>query len=95
MDTGLHYKGFTRSKGLELFAKYAWDASDFAKKELTRYSSDPGQATAYMIGQQALIKLRNLATEKLKDKFELKDFHYQILLQGSSPLDYLEDHINR
>ena len=96
MDTGLHYKNFMRNDALKLFEKYAWDSSDLAKKEVTRYSSDPGQATAYMIGQQALIELRKKATEALgSDKFQLKFFHYQVLLQGSSPLDYLKDHVNR
>ena len=80
----------TREQALQYFADYAWDTSDGAEKEVTRYSSDPGQATAYMIGQLHLIKLRNYVTKELGDKFSLKDFHYYILAQGSSPLAHLE-----
>ena len=95
MDTGLHYKGFSRDDALKYFNDYAWDATDLARKEVTRYQSDPGQATAYMIGQLDIIKARDTATEKLKEKFNMKEFHYQVLAQGSSPLDYLADHVSK
>uniref|UniRef100_A0A6P8I4Q0 Uncharacterized protein LOC116295956 n=1 Tax=Actinia tenebrosa TaxID=6105 RepID=A0A6P8I4Q0_ACTTE len=93
VDTGLHYKGFSRQKALDLFAEYAWDTSDGAQKEVTRYQSDPGQATAYMIGQLHIMSLRDYAKQKLNDKFNLKDFHFYLLSQGSSPLSYLKDSI--
>lgn len=90
VDSGLHYKGFSRQKALKFFADYAWDKSGTALKEVTRYQSAPGQATAYMIGQQHIKKLREYAQRILGDKFNLRDFHYHLLSQGSSPLSYLE-----
>ena len=95
VDTGLHFKGMSRAEALELFEEKAWDGTDLARKEVTRYQSDPGQATAYMIGQLDIKKARQYATNKLKKTFDLKDFHYQVLSQGSSPLGYLSDHIRR
>ena len=95
VDTGLHYKGFNRAKALKFFADYAWDTSDGAQKEVTRYQSDPGQATAYMIGQLHIIKLRDYAKENLKEKFNLKEFHFHLLAQGSAPLSYLEERIRK
>ena len=89
----MHYKGFSRQKALQFFADYAWDESDTALKEVTRYQSAPGQATAYMIGQQHIEKLRTKAKKVLGDKFDLRDFHYYLLSQGSSPLSYLEQSI--
>lgn len=94
VDTGLHYKGFSRQKALQFFADYAWDEGDTALKEVTRYQSAPGQATAYMIGQQHIKKLRNDARRMLGKKFDLRDFHYHLLSQGSSPLSYLEQSID-
>ena len=93
VDSGLHYKGFSRQKALNYFADYAWDESDIALKEVTRYQSAPGQATAYMIGQQHITKLRQDAQRVLGEKFDLRDFHYHLLSQGSSPLSYLEQSI--
>ena len=78
MDTGLHYKGKTRAWALKMFEDYAWDTSDVAKKEVTRYQSLPGQAVTYMIGQLAIMRLQNESSMKLKDKFNIKDFHYQV-----------------
>lgn len=94
MDTGLHYKGFSRDEALKYFADFAWDTSDSPEKEVTRYQSDPGQATAYMIGQLKIIELREYAMKELGDKFDLKDFHFYLLAQGSSPLSYLEEGIH-
>ena len=93
VDTGLHYEGFNRDDALKYFADYAWDTSDTAEKEVTRYQSDPGQATAYMIGQLKIIELREYAMKELGDKFNLKDFHFYLLSQGSAPLSYLEESI--
>lgn len=74
--------GMTRDEALELFATYAWDRTDKAIKDVTRYQSDPGQATAYMIGQLAIWSYRNATTKKLLDngkKFNEKDFHFQVI----------------
>ncbi|XP_020631918.1 uncharacterized protein LOC110068847 [Orbicella faveolata] len=94
VDTGLHHKGFSRTDALGYFADYAWDTSDTALKEVTRYQSGPGQATAYMIGQLKIIELREYATKELGDDFDLKDFHFYLLAQGSAPLSYLEESVH-
>lgn len=83
LDSGLHSKNMTRLEGLDLLAKYAWDTSDIARKEMTRYQSGPGQASSYMIGQLTIQKLREYAVKKLKDKFNLKEFHYQVNRRAS------------
>ena len=95
IDTGLHYTGLTRQQSLQLLRKYVWERTDIGRKEISRYQSNPGQATAYLIGQLDIWRLRNHTAERLKSKFSLKEFHYQILSQGSSPLAFLESHIDR
>ena len=98
VDTGLHYKGMTRKEALNYHADFAWDTTDKATKDVTRYQSNPGQATAYMIGQLEIWSLRNLAEQKLKEagkKFSEKDFHFQILSQGNGPTEYLRIHVNK
>ena len=74
----------TMDKSLEAFEKYAWDTTDKAYKDTIRYMSDPGQATAYMIGQLAIWKIRNETEETLRQHniyFDEKEFHYQLLSQ--------------
>ena len=94
VDTGLHSKDLTRQQALAMFEKYLWDDSDVIRKELTRYQSVPGQATAYMIGQLQILKLREYAEKKLGDAFSLKEFHFQVLRHGSVSLSYLEESVN-
>ena len=95
VDTGLHYRGMNRTEALWYFSTYAWDDTDFAQKEVTRYQGVPGQATAYMLGQQKLVQLRDYAKAKLNAKFNIQDFHYQILSQGSAPEAYLTKHVKK
>lgn len=80
---------------MKMFEDYAWDTSDFSNKELTRYMSVPGQATAYMLGRLQLIQARNRTLQALGKNFSLQDFHYQVLSQGSAPISYLNFHIDK
>jgi len=93
VDTGIHYKGMNRTEALSLFEKYAWDATDLSQKEVTRYQSNYGQATAYMIGQLDIWKLRNDTEDSLGHNYSIKEFHLQALSQGSSPLQYLKSYM--
>ena len=95
VDTGLHYRGMNRTEALWYFSKYAWDDSDLAQKEITRYQGVPGQATAYMLGQQKLVQLREYAKAQLNSTFNIQDFHYQVLSQGSAPEAYIAKHIEK
>ena len=94
VDTGLHFKGEKRDAVLSLFYDYFWESSDMVRKEVTRYQSVFGQATAYMVGKLHIEELRRYAKEKLGKKFNLKEFHYEILSQGSVPLDYMTSHVH-
>ena len=78
-----------------MFSKYAWEDSDFAEKEVTRYQGGPGQATAYTLGQQKIIQMREYCEKKLGDKFDLREFHYQILSTGSATEQYIDQHIKQ
>ena len=94
IDVGLHSGGMTRDEALELFDKYAWETSDLASKEVTRYQSSPGQATSYIVGQLAIMKARKRSEKCLGVHFSLPEFHYQVLHQGEIPLEYLQQNIN-
>lgn len=93
VDTGLHSKRLTREDALNMFQKYVWDDSDITLKEVTRYQSAPGQATSYMVGQLHIMKLRQYAKKRMGKNFNLKDFHFHVLSQGSVPLEFLEQSI--
>lgn len=85
----------TKQQAIQKFEEFAWATGDVVSKEVVRYQSSPGQATAYMIGRQELLRLRQKAERELGSSFEFKDFHYKILSQGSAPLDCYDNVIDR
>lgn len=80
VDIGLHFKGKSRDWAIKLFADYTWDTSDKVEKEVTRYQSIPGQAVTYMLGQLSIMELKKEAETALGESFNLKDFHFQVLM---------------
>ena len=65
------------------------------KTEIDRYISWPGQALSYKIGEITIKKLRMKAERELGETFDLREFHDQILKNGSMPLSMLEQVINQ
>ena len=62
--------------------------------EVERYSVWPGQATAYMVGREAINRLRTKAQSQLGDGFDIKGFHDVVLTNGAVPLSVLETVVN-
>jgi len=58
--------------------------------EIDRYIVWPGQALAYKVGQLKISALRAKAQQSLGDKFDIRDFHDELLKDGALPLDQLE-----
>ena len=58
--------------------------------EVERYIAWPGQAVSYKVGQREISRLRAEAEEKLGDKFDIREFHTQILIDGAMPIPVLK-----
>jgi len=87
VDTGIHYKRWTRDQAYDYMVQnLGWGSY----REIDRYIVWPGQACAYKIGELKLLELRKLAKKKLGKKFDIKEFHRSVLEHGSVPLDILE-----
>ena len=94
VDTGMHYKGWTREEAVELFLQNTAKTPQDINNEVDRYIAWPGQALAYKIGQLKIMELRDKAKEELGEKFDLKDYHDFILSFGSIPMNILEEKVN-
>ena len=94
VDTGMHYKNWSREDAINLFIENSAKSLLDIENEVDRYIAWPGQALAYKIGQLKILELRNKAEDLLGDKYDIKDFHYEVLKRGSLPLDLLEFYID-
>ena len=94
VDSGIHAKGWTREQAI----RYMLDNSGMSETEVVaeveRYIAIPGQALAYKVGQLKILELRARAERELGPRFDLKDFHAQVLMTGALPLTVLERKID-
>lgn len=95
VDTGLHYKRWTREEAIAYLVDNTPNAESDCMKAIERYVAMPGQATAYMIGKIQILALRQKAEQALGDKFDIRLFHDVVLGSGAMPLDILEERVNQ
>lgn len=90
VDSGIHYKHWTREQAIDYMADNTGMALTDVTTEIERYMVDPGQALAYKVGMLKILALREKAKLALGDKFDLKQFHNEVLTHGALPLVVLE-----
>ena len=93
VDTGLHAKGWSRQKAIDYMMENSSMADTDVISEVERYIAWPGQAVSYKVGQREISKLRTEAEQALGDKFDIREFHTQILIDGSMPMPVLKTKI--
>jgi uncharacterized protein (DUF885 family) len=95
VDTGLHSQDWTREQAIDyLRANTSIGRADIVA-EVERYIARPGQALAYKVGEIRIRALRREAERMLGSRFDVREFHAQMLAGGSLPLPVLEEHIRR
>jgi uncharacterized protein (DUF885 family) len=90
VDTGIHYKRWTREEAIEYMMDNTGMGEQEAGAEVERYIVEPGQALAYKVGMLSILGLREKARAELGDRFDLKQFHNEILSHGALPMTVLE-----
>jgi uncharacterized protein (DUF885 family) len=94
VDTGLHFKRWTREEAMEYMKKTTGMSDTEVRVEIERYIVWPGQATSYKMGMLKILELREKAKKALGEKFDIRKFHTVVLDQGIVPLFVLEDIID-
>lgn len=93
VDTGMHVFGWSRQQAIDYLQNNTALSKHNVVTEIDRYISWPGQALSYKIGELTIKRLRKKTEQALGEKFDLREFHRQILRHGSVPLDVLEQQI--
>ncbi len=91
VDTGLHAMGWTRDQAMDFLASNTALSLHEVRTETDRYISWPGQALSYKMGELKIRGLRQRATDALGEKFDVREFHDVVLLNGPIPLTVLEN----
>jgi uncharacterized protein (DUF885 family) len=93
VDTGLHYKKWTRQQVVDFFHDHSGIEEVDVQSETDRYIVWPGQALGYKIGQLKILSLRDYAHKELGSRFDIRKFHDQVLGAGALPMDVLETQV--
>ena len=94
VDTGMHYKRWTREEAMDYMKRITGMSDTEVRSEIERYIVWPGQATSYKVGMLKILELREMAQQKLGEDFDIKKFHSIVLDNGIPPLFVLEDLVN-
>ncbi|CAL68015.1 protein containing DUF885 [Christiangramia forsetii KT0803] len=94
VDTGLHSKGWTREEAIQYSLENEAEPEASVISEIERYMANPGQALSYKIGQLKIQELREKAKSELGDKFDIREYHKEVLETGCVPLQLLESKID-
>ena len=90
VDTGIHDKGWSREKDIRFMLDNSALSQTETVQEVERYIAIPGQALGYKVGQITIKRLRAEAEAKLGPRFNVRDFHAQVLDTGALPMEVLE-----
>jgi uncharacterized protein (DUF885 family) len=90
VDTGLHAQGWTRAQAVDYLR--AQLGADDAEAELLadRFVALPGDALACKMGELKFQALRTQAQQTQGARFDIREFHAEVLKDGAMPLDILE-----
>jgi uncharacterized protein (DUF885 family) len=93
VDPGIHYKHWSRTQAINYFKQNTAEPPIECEHAIERYIVWPGQATAYKIGMNKILQLREMAKKELGSKFNIREFHDVVLTKGAVPLDMLEENV--
>ena len=95
VDTGIHYKKWTREEAITYMFEKTGKAMSSVVAEIERYISWPAQACSFKIGMIKILELRQKAKETLGKNFDVRDFHEFVIENGEIPLIILEDNFKK
>lgn len=95
VDTGLHYKKWSREQAIKYMAETTGTVESDVVAEIERYMAWPGQALGYKLGMINILGLREQAKKQLGNKFDIKAFHDLVLLNGAMPMSVLNDNVDK
>lgn len=94
VDTGMHYKRWTREQAIDYMGSVTGSARSGVISEIERYAVWPGQALGYKLGMLKFQELRARAEEAFGDDFDIREFHEVVLGKGPMPMRVVEARVD-
>jgi uncharacterized protein (DUF885 family) len=85
VESGMHGLRWSRQRSIDFLLETGLSETD-AVIETDRYIAWPGQALTYKLGQREIERLRAHLADRDGARFDLREFHDQVLAHGSLPL---------
>jgi len=95
VDTGMHSKHWTREQAIAYMREKTGMPETDVIAEIERYLVMPGQALAYKVGMNTIVRLREDAKVQLGSKFDIRRFHDVVLTGGDMPMALLEQRVHK
>jgi uncharacterized protein (DUF885 family) len=83
IDVGLHTQGMSFDDALAILTDRVHLERPLATSEIKRYTADPTQPLAYMVGREKIFAMRDRYQKREGSAFTLKRFHTEILSHGT------------
>jgi uncharacterized protein (DUF885 family) len=94
VDTGVHGLGWSREQALDYLRAQVPTSEEAANETIDRIIALPAEALDCGIGVRVFRGLRAHAQQVLGARFDLRDFHAELIDDGAMPLDILESAAN-
>jgi uncharacterized protein (DUF885 family) len=85
LDVGLHVKDMSFDQAVKILTDEVHLERTLALSEVKRYTLNPTQPLAYMVGRQLIFRLRDDVKKRDGARFSLKKFHADLLSRGTVP----------
>jgi len=90
VDTGVHAKRWTRAAASDYLRAHLGVDDTEAESLIDWYAANPADALACKMGEMRIRAIRARAQQSLGGRFDVREFHSEILDGGAMPLDILE-----
>jgi len=93
MDICIHYRGYTREQAAQFLKDLGFARTDSVYALYNTILEAPANYLKYYLGYLSFADLRDYCQKNWPSKFNLKDFHAQILRIGPCPFPVLEKYL--
>jgi uncharacterized protein (DUF885 family) len=94
VDVAIHTKNMSREEAIKYMMDNEAISEQGATAEIERYMGNPAQALGYKTGAMKIRALRTKYEQAMGSKFNVAEFHTQVLKDGSLPLNVLESKLD-